>query len=102
MADHADALARLAVVAGVNVAPGQTVSISAKLGQEPLARAVARAAYERGAHQVHVDYRDPHLAKIRYESAPAEALGKVLPWVRSRPDEMAAIQSAWIGLSGPT
>ena len=75
--------------------------ISAKLGQEPLARALAAACYDRGAHQVEVDYHDPYVDQIRFQRAPEAALGEVIPWVRSRPEEMAAIRSAWVGLSGP-
>ena len=94
-------LARLTVEAGAAIAPGQTVVIAATLGQEPLARALTAAAYARGAHQVQVDYRDPHVGRIRLQQAPEAALGEVIPWVRSRPGEMAALRCAWIGLSGP-
>jgi aminopeptidase len=91
----------LAVGAGANVAPGQIVTVSAKLGQEPLAREIAAAAYDRGAHHVQVDYSDPWVSRARYQRAPEEALGTVIPWVRDRPRQMAELQAAWIGLSGP-
>jgi aminopeptidase len=96
-----NALAQLAVDAGANVGPGQTVVVSAKLGQEDLARAIARAAYDRGAHHVQVDYSDPWVSRARFQRAPDEALGAVIPWVRERPRQMADLQAAWIGLSGP-
>jgi aminopeptidase len=89
------------VSAGANVQPGQTVVISARLGQEDVARAIAAAAYERGAHQVQVDYVDPIVGRIRLERAPEVALGGVMPWVRQRPALLAGLQAAWIGLSGP-
>jgi leucyl aminopeptidase (aminopeptidase T) len=54
VAEYESALADLAAGLGVNVAPGQTVVVNAKLGQEPLARALAIACYDRGAHQVEV------------------------------------------------
>jgi aminopeptidase len=95
------ALAQLAVGVGANVEPGQVVIVSAKLGQEPLARAIAEAAYDRGAHHVQVDYSDPWVSRARFQRAPAEALGTVIPWVRERPRQMAELQAAWIGLSGP-
>jgi aminopeptidase len=91
----------LAVDSGANVAPSQTVIVSAKLGQEPLARAIAAAAYDRGAHHVQVDYSDPWVSRARFQRAPEEALGTVIPWVRERPHQMAELQAAWIGLSGP-
>ena len=101
MADHRSALAKLAVSVGANVAPGQTVILSGKLGQEPLVRAITAAAYQAGAHQVEVNYADPyvHLARLQY--APEESLGQVIPWVRQRPGQLAEMQGAMISLSGP-
>jgi aminopeptidase len=91
----------LAADTGANVAPGQIVSVSARLGQEELAREIAAACYDRGAHHVQVDYSDPWVSRARFQRAPEEALGTVIPWVRDRPRQMAELQAAWIGLSGP-
>ncbi|MDQ6835517.1 MAG: aminopeptidase [Actinomycetota bacterium] len=99
--DQVSQLARLAVGVGANVAAGQTVVVNAKLGQEPLARAVAAAAYEVGAHQVEVNYGDPHVQRVRLQHAPEEALGEVIPWVRERPLKLAEVGAALISLSGP-
>ena len=101
MRDATAALAQLAVSVGANVAEGQTVIVNAKLGQEPLARAVAAAAYDAGAHLVDVSYADPFVQLARLEHAPDDALGKVLPWVRRRPLDLAGEQGALISLSGP-
>lgn len=95
------ALAQLAVTVGANVSVGQTVIVNAKLGQEALARAIAVAAYDAGAHLVDVSYADPHVQLARLEHAPDDAMGKVLPWVRRRPLELAEVQGALISLSGP-
>jgi aminopeptidase len=102
VSEYESALADLAAGHGVNVAPGQTVVVNAKLGQEALARALAVACYDRGAHQVEVTYADPHLQRARLQHAPEEALGTVIPWVRQRPKELADMQGALIGLSGPS
>ncbi len=59
MPDYTEALARLAVGVGANVGHGQTVILNAKLGQEPLVRAVVAAAYDAGAFHVEVNYADP-------------------------------------------
>lgn len=75
--------------------------LNAKLGQEALARAVAAAAYDAGAHQVEVHYADPHIQRMRLEHAPEEALGLVIPWVRQRPVQLAELQGSLISLSGP-
>jgi leucyl aminopeptidase (aminopeptidase T) len=49
MDDRLEALAELAVRFGANVQPGQIVAVGSEPGKEPLARAVAEAAYRRGA-----------------------------------------------------
>ncbi len=101
VSDYAPALARLAVGVGANLAPGQTVVLNAKLGQEGLARAVTAAAYDAGAHQVEVHYADPYVQLARLEHAPDDALGDVIPWVRQRPGQLADMNGSLINLSGP-
>ncbi|HXO09741.1 MAG TPA: aminopeptidase [Solirubrobacteraceae bacterium] len=100
--EFAPALAKLAVGVGANLAPGQTVVLNAKLGQESLAREVATAAYDAGAHQVEVHYADPYVQLVRLEHAPDEALGSVIPWVRERPRQLAEMKGSLIQLSGPS
>ena len=56
---YTDALAQLAVRLGANVQPGQIVAISSEPGKEPLARAIAEAAYEAGARFVDLAVFDP-------------------------------------------
>jgi aminopeptidase len=99
--DHLESLARLTVGVGANVGEGQTVMVSAKLGQEPLARAVAAACYQAGAHQVEVTYADPYVQRARLQHAPDAALGSIIPWLRRRPMELAEMGGALIGFSGP-
>jgi aminopeptidase len=101
MPDQTSALAQLAVTVGANVAPGQTIVVNAKLGQEPLARAIAGAAYDAGAHQVEVNYGDPYVQLARLERAPEDALGTVTPWVRERLLTLADLQGSLVSLSGP-
>src|SRR5439155_22596404 len=62
--DRFQVLARLAVH-GANIQRGQVVGVAAELGQEELARAVAAAAYERGALYVDVIYFDPWVKRER-------------------------------------
>jgi aminopeptidase len=102
MPDYIPALAKLAVGVGANVSPGQIVLLAASLGQEELARAIAAASYDAGAHQVEVHYADPRVQLVRLEHAPDEALGEVVPWVRQRPRQLADLRGSTIMLSGPT
>ena len=64
--------ANLIVKVGVNVQPGQEVYVTATTEVAPLARLVAREAYEAGASNVHVDWIDEELSRLKYEKAADE------------------------------
>lgn len=101
--DHAariDALAALTVGVSANVAPGQTVVVRAHLADALLVRAIVRAAYRRGAHQVNVDWNDPLVRRIRLEEADDAALGSVSPWVHEMPTTLGALRGSMIMLAG--
>jgi len=95
-----EALATLAVGVSANVADGQTVMVRAHLVDAPLVRAMVRAAYRRGAHQVEVDWNDPVVRKIRLEEAGDAALGWVSPWVHELPTKLAGLRGSLITLAG--
>jgi aminopeptidase len=94
-------LASLAVH-GANVQPGQTVMVSAEIGQEKAARAIAAAAYDRAAGFVDVVYFDPHLKRARIEHADPETLDYVPEWYAERLLGVANAHGARIILAGPT
>lgn len=99
-----DRLTRLADLAvhGANVQEGQIVMVSAELPQAELARAVAAAAYGRGARFVDVVYFDPHLKRARIENADPETLEYVPGWYGERMLAHAAAKGARVTLTGPT
>ena len=99
MDDRFDALAELAVH-GANVQRGQVVGVSATMGQEELARAVAKAAYKRGAIFVDVAYFDPYVKRTRIEHADPETLAFVPPWYGNRVDLLAERGDARVALAG--
>ena len=101
MTDRWTRLAELAAH-GANVQPGQIVMVSAELGQEPLARPVAAACYERGAKFVDVVYFDPHLKRARIENADPSTLEYVPEWYAERLLTLADGRGARIALAGPT
>jgi aminopeptidase len=94
-------LAELAVH-GANVQPGQIVIVSAEIEQEALARAVAAAAYDRGAKFVDVVYFDPHLKRARVQHADPATLEYVPDWYGERLLQHAAAGGARVALAGPT
>ncbi|RKN71888.1 aminopeptidase [Paenibacillus ginsengarvi] len=65
--------AELAVRVGINVQPGQTLVVTAPLSAAELVRLIAEKAYEAGAKNVHVEYNDEQLTRIKYKLAPEEA-----------------------------
>jgi len=99
-AEIVDRLAQLAVEVGANVQPGQVVGVGADVGQEELVRAVAEAAYKRGARFVDVRYFDPYVKRARIAFAPDETLDYVPPWYGARIRELGNDRGANIALSG--
>jgi aminopeptidase len=76
--------ARLVVETGANIQRGQVVWIIAEPRAAPLARAIAAAAYDRGARFVDPWYFDPEVKRIRLERAPEDSLDFVPPWYGRR------------------
>ena len=95
------ALADLAVH-GANVQPGQVVAVGAYLGHEELARAVAAAAYDRGALFVDVAYFDPLVKRARIAHADPDTLDFVPSWYGARFDAIAERRDARIHFTGVT
>src|SRR5947208_10504115 len=77
-------LADLAVDFSANVQSGQIVAIEAETGMEPIVRAVAERAYERGARFVDPTYFDPYVKRARLQHAPDDTLEFVPEWYGKR------------------
>ncbi len=95
------ALAELIVRFGANVQPGQIVAIGSEPGKEPLARAIAEAAYKSGAKFVDVSVFDIHVKHARMLHAPPDTLGFVPPWYGERMRALGEHRCAVIALTGP-
>jgi aminopeptidase len=94
-------LADLIVSFGANVQPGQIVAIGSEPGKEPLTRAIAEAAYRRGAKFVDVSVFDVHIKRARALHAAEDTLGFVPPWYGDRVLALGEHRCARISLSGP-
>ena len=92
--------ARLAVEVGLNLGPGQTLWLQADLAHAPLARAIARRAYEVGARYVDVDYNDAHVRRERIRNADEETLDWTPPWSLAKIDHIAETHGAVLQISG--
>jgi aminopeptidase len=86
---------------GANVQPGQTVELSATPGKEELARAIAGAAYRRGAKFVDYVHYDPWMKRERVLHAPDDALDFTPSWYGERALQLGKDRGAIISLSGP-
>ncbi len=96
-----NALADLIVRFGANVQRGQIVSIGSEPGKEPLARAIAEAAYKAGAKFVDVSVFDIHVKHARMLHAAPDTLGFVPPWYGERMRALGENRCAVIALTGP-
>jgi aminopeptidase len=93
--------AELLVGFGANVQPGQIVAVSSEIGKEPLTRAVAEAAYRRGATYVDVAYADPWVRRARIAQGSDAALETVPSWIGQRILALGEQRCARIALTGP-
>jgi aminopeptidase len=94
-------MADLTVSFAANVQRGQIVAVSSELGKEPMARALAEAAYRAGAKFVDVSYFDMHVKRARILNAEEDTLSFVPSWYGERVLELGRQRCARIGLAGP-
>jgi aminopeptidase len=98
--DQLRGYAELAVRVGLNLADGQDLHINAEVEHAPLARAIARAAYEHGARRVDVFYRDQFVLGSLIAAAPEDALDWSPPWAFSRIEYLHERRGAYLTIGG--
>lgn len=72
--------AKLAVEIGVNVQKGEDVLITSPVENPELARLMTKAAYEKGARNVAIDWKDDDITRLTYEYQDQETLNEVPDW----------------------
>lgn len=72
-----DQYARLVVDLAANVQEGQPVRISCPVKAQDFARLLVKYAYQRGASDVKVIWKDDYISRQRFDHASEEALGTV-------------------------
>lgn len=72
----------MAVKAGVNIQPGQTLIINAPITAADLVHHCATAAYDAGAREVVVHWSDEGLSRIKMDRTAQEVLCDVKPWIQ--------------------
>jgi aminopeptidase len=96
---YCNRLATLAVEVGANVQPDQIVGLTYSPGMEPLAHAIARRSYERGAKYVDPLVFDGHIKRIRLESASEDSLEFVPEWLGRRTLALGESKAARISIA---
>jgi aminopeptidase len=69
--------AKLAIEVGANVQEGQLVAINSSTETKELARLLVKAAYNRGARQVYVNWSDAYVSRTGYDEMSIEALEEI-------------------------
>ena len=99
--EQLSALADLVVAFGANLQAGQILAISSEPGKEPLARAIAEAAYRRGALFVDLTVFDVFFKRARALYADPETLRFIPPWLGARARSLGEHRCARVALTGP-
>lgn len=81
--------AKLCVKVGINLQKGQPLVINAPVEGAEFVRLVAKHAYAAGAKQVHVNWNDEALTKMKYENAPMEIFENFPKWYADGLEEFA-------------
>ena len=90
--------AELAVNVGVNIQPGQQLYIAASIDSATLVRKITKQAYEAGARQVHVDWNDDEISRLRYELAPEDSFSEFPAWKVQEREQLADQGAAFISI----
>ncbi|MBD8067394.1 aminopeptidase [Bacillus sp. PS06] len=80
--------ADLAVRVGVNIQKGQTLIVNAPISTAEFVRKVAKKAYEAGAKNVHIEWSDEEMTRLKYDLAPDEAFTEYPTWKAKGYEEM--------------
>src|SRR5699024_1039344 len=72
--------AELVLKMGINLQKNQALMINAPLEGAEFTKIVARKAYELGAKNVHINWSDDELTRLKFEHAPDEELGDFPEW----------------------
>ncbi|MDR7855452.1 MAG: aminopeptidase [Tissierella sp.] len=91
--------ARLCVKVGINLQQGQPLVISAPIEGVDFVRLVAKNAYELGASEVHVNWNDEVLTKLKYENAPMEVFENFPKWFADGQVDFAKKNAGFLSIS---
>lgn len=91
--------AKLCVKVGINIQKGQPLVITAPIEGVDFVRLIAKNAYELGASEVHVNWNDEVLAKLKYENSPMEVFENFPKWYADGLEDYAKKGAGFISIS---
>ncbi len=98
---HTDILekyAELVLIKGVNVQQDQAVVVSAPIEGATFTRILAEKAYELGAKNVHINWSDDELVRLKYEHASDEVIDDFPSWRVQMMEEFAEDGAAFVSI----
>ena len=98
MQEKLNEYARLAVVTGLAVIPGQEVMISASVDVADFVRLVVEQAYAAGASDVVVEWLDSEITKLRYRHSYMEKISQCPEWTSLMRNTMAQRKAAFLSI----
>jgi aminopeptidase len=90
--------AELIVKVGINVQHGQEVFVTSSIETAPLARLVAEQAYAAGASNVHMEWTDETLSRLKYEKAADEVFTSFPEWETAKRNDFIKRGAAFIAI----
>ncbi|MCC3372819.1 aminopeptidase [Cohnella sp. REN36] len=90
--------AKLIVQVGVNVQSGQEVFLSCQIENAPLGRAIVAEAYAAGASNVHVDWLDDAVTRLRYERAADDVFKSFPAWETAKRNAFVEKEACFISV----
>ena len=91
--------AKLIIGLGVNIQKGQPLVIKAPIEGADFTRLLAEEAYRKGASEVHVNWYDDKLTRMKYDHAPLEVFEEYPKWKADSEKYYAEMGCAFISIS---
>lgn len=91
--------AELTVKIGVNLQKNQTLVVNSPIECKDFVRLISEIAFKEGARDVHVEWNDEELTRIKYFNAPSEAFNEFPKWKADGLEEFAKNNAAFLSIS---
>ena len=91
--------AKLCVKVGINIKEGQPLVINAPIEGLEFVRLLSKSAYELGASEVHVNWSDEILTKLKYKNSSMEVFENYPKWKADSLEDFAKRGAGFISIS---